>query len=70
MGLLIDSTRPLKGMIRCLSEPMRHKWDVLLPCLLFAYREVQQKGVGFIPFELLYGHPMRGPLSLVKEGWE
>ncbi|KAJ1085659.1 hypothetical protein NDU88_005787 [Pleurodeles waltl] len=34
------------------------------------YREVPQKGVGFSPFELLFGHPVRGPLALVKEGWE
>ncbi|KAJ1211051.1 hypothetical protein NDU88_006413 [Pleurodeles waltl] len=39
-------------------------------CLLFAHREVPPKGVGFSPFELLYGHPVRGPLSIVKEGWE
>ncbi|KAJ1148155.1 hypothetical protein NDU88_000993 [Pleurodeles waltl] len=33
-------------------------------------KEVPQKGVGFSPFELLFGHPVRGPLTLVKEGWE
>ncbi|KAJ1159738.1 hypothetical protein NDU88_000243 [Pleurodeles waltl] len=57
-------------MIQGLSEPLRCKWDVLLPCLLFAYREVPQKGLGFSPFELIYGHPVRGPLSLVKEALE
>ncbi|KAJ1084485.1 hypothetical protein NDU88_004632 [Pleurodeles waltl] len=59
-----------KGMIMGLPEKLRRRWDVLLPCLLFAYREVPQKGVGFSPFELLFGHPVRGPLTLVKEGWE
>ena len=53
-----------------LSEKLHRKWDVLLPCLLFDYREVPQKGVGFSPFELFYGHPVRGPLSLVRERWE
>ncbi|KAJ1087983.1 hypothetical protein NDU88_001142 [Pleurodeles waltl] len=53
-----------------LSEKLRRRWDVLLPCLLFAFREVPQKGVGFSPFELLFGHPVKGPLALVKEGWE
>ncbi|KAJ1125699.1 hypothetical protein NDU88_004122, partial [Pleurodeles waltl] len=57
-------------MIMGLPEKLRRRWDVLLPCLLFAYREVPQKGVGFSPFELLFGHPVRGPLTLVKEGWE
>ncbi|KAJ1138763.1 hypothetical protein NDU88_005144 [Pleurodeles waltl] len=36
----------------------------------YRIREVPQKGVGFSPFELLFGHPVRGPLALVKEGWE
>ncbi|KAJ1126598.1 hypothetical protein NDU88_005007 [Pleurodeles waltl] len=57
-------------MIMGLPEKLRRRWDILLPCLLFAYREVPQKGVGFSPFELLFGHPVRGPLTLVKEGWE
>ncbi|KAJ1099129.1 hypothetical protein NDU88_004233 [Pleurodeles waltl] len=57
-------------MVMGLSEPLRRKWDVLLPCLLFAYRDVPQKGLGFSLFELIYGHPVRGPLSLVKEALE
>ncbi|KAJ1103661.1 hypothetical protein NDU88_001082 [Pleurodeles waltl] len=69
-GLVERFNKTLKGMISGLTDAMRRKWDVLLPCLLFAYREVPQKGVGFSPFELLYGHPVRGPLSIVKEGWE
>ncbi|KAJ1121077.1 hypothetical protein NDU88_009205 [Pleurodeles waltl] len=32
--------------------------------------EVPQKALGFSPFELIYGHPVRGPLSLVKEALE
>ncbi|KAJ1174993.1 hypothetical protein NDU88_000284 [Pleurodeles waltl] len=55
-GLVERFNQTLKGMIGGLTEAMRRKWDVLLPCLLFAYREVPQKGVGFSPFELLYGN--------------
>ncbi|KAJ1217647.1 hypothetical protein NDU88_005240 [Pleurodeles waltl] len=69
-GLVERFNKTLKGMISGLTEAMRRKWDVLLPCLLFAYREVPQNGVGFSPFEILYGHPVRGPLSIVKEVWE
>ncbi|KAJ1099010.1 hypothetical protein NDU88_004114 [Pleurodeles waltl] len=36
--------------------------------LLYSEPKVPQNGVGFSPFELLYGHPVRGPLSIVKEG--
>lgn len=38
--------------------------------LLFAYREVPQASTGFSPFQLMYGHDVRGPLSLLKESWE
>ncbi|KAJ1166641.1 hypothetical protein NDU88_007040, partial [Pleurodeles waltl] len=69
-GLVERFNKTLKGMIMGLPEKLKRRWDVLLPCLLFAYREVPQKGVGFSPFELLFGHPVRGPLALVKEGWE
>ncbi|KAJ1205101.1 hypothetical protein NDU88_000536, partial [Pleurodeles waltl] len=69
-GLVERFNKTLKGMIMGFPEKLRRRWDILLPCLLFAYREVPQKGVGFSPFELLFGHPVRGPLTLVKEGWE
>ncbi|KAJ1216118.1 hypothetical protein NDU88_003724 [Pleurodeles waltl] len=69
-GLVERFNKTLKGMIGGLPEAMRRKWDILLPCLLFAYRDVPQRGVGFSPFELLYGYPVRGPLSIVKEGLE
>lgn len=31
--------------------------------LLFAYRKVPQSSTSFAPFELLYGHEVRGPAS-------
>ena len=37
------------------------------PYLLFAYQEVPQASTGFAPFELLYGHPVCGPLDILKE---
>ncbi|XP_040209391.1 uncharacterized protein LOC120940531 [Rana temporaria] len=45
-------------------------WDMLLPALLFAIREVPQASTGFSPFELVYGRRPRGLLDLVKETWE
>ncbi|KAJ1152334.1 hypothetical protein NDU88_005109 [Pleurodeles waltl] len=67
-GLVERFNKNLKGIIMGLPEKLRRRWDVLLPCLLFAYRKVPQKGVGFSPFELLFGHPIRGPIALAKEG--
>ena len=45
-------------------------WDQLLPYLLFAYREVPQASTGFSPFEILYGHSVRGPLDILSESWQ
>ena len=57
----------LKQMLRkvCDDEPVT--WDRYLQPLLFAYREVPQTSTGFSPFELLFGHEVRGPLFLIKE---
>ena len=35
--------------------------------LLFAVRESVQESLGFSPFELVFGHTVRGPLKLLKE---
>lgn len=37
--------------------------------LLFAAREAVQWSLSFSPFELEFGHTVRGPLKLLKEKW-
>lgn len=44
-------------------------WDKWLPFLMFAYREVPQASTGFLPFELMYGWPVQGPLDILKRAW-
>ena len=34
---------------------------------MFAVRESVQESFGFSPFELIFGHTVRGPLKLLKE---
>ena len=36
---------------------------------MFASREAVQESIGFSPFELVFGHAVRGPLKVVKEVW-
>ncbi|MEW8544650.1 MAG: reverse transcriptase domain-containing protein, partial [Candidatus Thiodiazotropha sp.] len=60
----------LKRMLTCFVQDEMSEWDLLLPYLLFAYREVPQDSTGFSPFELLYGRHVRGPLSVIRETWE
>ncbi|XP_075771602.1 uncharacterized protein LOC142823854 [Pelodiscus sinensis] len=69
-GLVERFNKTLKEMLRrfVLEDP--RGWDLMLPSLMFAVREVPQASTGFSPFELLYGRRCRGILDLLKEGWE
>ena len=40
-------------------------WDVGLPFMLFAARDSVQESLGFSPFELVFGHKVRDPLTLM-----
>lgn len=42
-------------------------WDEGIRLLLLAARELVQESLGFSPFELVFGHSVRGPLWLFKE---
>ena len=42
-------------------------WDEGIHLLLFAIRDSVQESLGFTPFQLLYGHEVRGPLKALKE---
>ena len=57
-------------MLKKVASEEGRDWDTLLPYILFAYREVPQATTGFSPFELAFGREVRGPLDVLKEGWE
>ena len=42
-------------------------WDEGIHLLLFSSRESVQDSMGYSPFELIFGHTVRGPLELLKE---
>jgi hypothetical protein len=54
-------------MLKKLCVQQKCEWDLLLPYVLFAYREVPHEETGFAPFELLYGWPVRGPTQVIKD---
>ena len=66
-GLVEGFNKTLKQMIRKVVADEPQYWDKFIQPLLFAYREVPQCSTGFSPFELLYGHSVRGPLFLLKD---
>ena len=59
----------LKNMIRTYCLDNEKDWDEGISLLLFAVRESVQESLGFSPFELVFGHSVRGPLKLLKENW-
>ncbi|XP_067442125.1 uncharacterized protein [Thunnus thynnus] len=69
-GLVERFNKTLKSMLRKFVNDSGSDWNQWLPFLLFAYREVPQSSTGFSPFQLLYGHSVRGPMDVLKEAWE
>ena len=57
----------LKNMIRSYCFDTEKDWDECIHLLLFAVRESVQESLGFSPFELVFGHSVRGLLKLLKE---
>lgn len=57
-------------MLKRMCREQPKEWPRFINLLLFAYREVPQSSTRFSLFELVYGHSVRGPLSLLKDLWE
>ena len=68
-GALERFHQTLKNMFRTYCLKNEKEWDEGVPFVLFAIRESVQESLGFSPFELIFGHTVRGPLRLLKEKW-
>ena len=66
-GALERFHQTLKSMIRTYCSENKKDWDDGIHWLLFAARESVQESLGFSPFELVFGHNVRGPLKVMKE---
>ena len=66
-GALERFHQTLKNMIRSYCFDTEKDWDEGIHLLLFAVRESVQESLSFSPFELVFGHSVRGPLKLLKE---
>ncbi len=69
-GLVGRFNQTLKAMLHKAATTEGEDRDKLVPYLLFAYREVPHVSTGLLPFELLYGRHVRGPLDVLRESWE
>ena len=45
------------------------EWDKFIPLTLFACRDAPHAATGLSPFEVMFGHNIRGPTSILKELW-
>ena len=68
-GALERFHQTLKNMLRAYCTEYDKDWDEGVHLVLFAAREAVQESLGFSPFELLFGHAVRGPLKVLKEVW-
>ena len=57
-------------MLKKVASEEGQYWDTLLLYILFVYREVPQAATRFSPFELVFRQEVRGPLDILKKGWE
>lgn len=68
-GLVEKFNGTLKQMLKRMCAERPRDWDRYIAALLFAYREVPQESLKFSPFEMVYGHVVRGPLAVLRELW-
>ena len=60
----------LKRCLRKLVLDFPRHWERYLPAALFAFRDTPHDTTGYSPFELIYGHRVRGPLEFLAECWQ
>lgn len=58
----------LKSLLHAYCVELGGDWEEGLPWLLLVCREVVKEITGFSPKDLVFGHTVRGPLSVFM-GW-
>ena len=66
-GALERFHQTMKTIVKTYCLQNDKDWDEGVPLMLFARRESVQESLGFSPFELVFGHSIRGPLKLLEE---
>ena len=66
-GALERHHQTLKSLLKKYCMDTGIDWDDSLDLLLFVIREVPNDSLGISPFEMLYGHKVRGPLQILKD---
>ncbi|XP_076043867.1 uncharacterized protein LOC143026959 [Oratosquilla oratoria] len=68
-GVVERFHQTLKRVLRTFCIETGRDWDEGVDLLLFAIRDSVQASLGYSPFQLVYGHEVRGLLKVLKESW-
>lgn len=69
-GVLERFHQTLKSLLRSYCVELDCDWEEGLPWMLLAIREVVQESIGFSPNELVFGHTVRGPITVLADEWK
>ncbi|XP_076047361.1 uncharacterized protein LOC143028891 [Oratosquilla oratoria] len=68
-GVVERFHQTFKRILRAYCLEFRRDWDIEVDPFLFTVRDSVQESLRFSPFQLIYGHEVRGPLKALKESW-
>jgi len=68
-GIVENFNKTIKNLLKKVSAEKLKDWHRYLGPLMFAVRDTPQDSSGLTPFELLYGHEVRTPMTLLKRIW-
>ena len=69
-GIVERFHQTLKSILRKMCDTNDQVWDDKLPFALFAIRSAPSETLGLSPFELIFGHRVRGPVEVLRDAWE
>jgi len=68
-GIVENFNKTIKNVLKKVAAEKPKDWHRYLGPLMFAVRDTPQDSTGFTLFELLYGHKVRTPMTLLKRIW-
>lgn len=68
-GALERFHQTLKSLLRSFCTELGKDWEEGLPWMMLAAREVTQESTGFSPNDLVFAHPVRGPLAVLRDNF-
>ena len=66
-GAVERSHQTMKSLLRKFALQFSTDWDDNIPYILFVMRDSPSESTGFSPFDLLFAHRVRGPLSRIRD---